>query len=88
MPELKHGNTISKAPAKAAIGATLARMITKQGAAKVAILFSIPDFTERLLRYIPQRETVIAPHREWGDAAWDGSPVCGEIHERPWAMTE
>ena len=58
----KHGNSISKAPTKAAIGATLARMIAKQSAAKVAIFFSIPDFTQGLLRGVSQGETVIAAH--------------------------
>src|SRR5215469_4056107 len=79
---------VSKAPAKAAIGATRVWMIAKQGPAKVAIFFSIPDCTDGLLSGIPQRETVITAHREWGDAAWDGSPVCGEIHKRPWTMTQ
>src|SRR5712692_834294 len=81
-------NIRSEAPTKSAIRTRLGRLSAQQGAAKLLVTLAVPDFPQRLLGCITQREAVISPHREGGDAARDGTPVCREVHQCPRATAE
>src|SRR5450432_1991868 len=72
-----------KTPAQAAARAGRGRLIGQQRIAKGPIGLAIPDFAQRLLGGIAQRVVLIAVLRERRDAARQGAPVGGEIHDGP-----
>ncbi len=58
-----------QAPAQATIRAGHRRGIAEKIVPEGSILFAVPDLPQRLLGCIPERERVVAAHRERGNAA-------------------
>src|SRR5204863_6838436 len=73
----------SQAPAQAATAARGRRLVTQQRGAEMPIALAVPDLAQALLGPVAQGETVIAAHRERGDAARQGAAMRGDVHQAP-----
>src|SRR5882757_1958745 len=80
--------TKSEAPAQTTAGTGGGRVRAEQGAAKVLVLFAVPNLAHGLLGCVAESKAVIAAHGEWCYAAGQGLAVSGDVHQAPGPAAE
>src|ERR1700739_2109017 len=78
----------SETPTQAAARAGSRWLLAQERAAEFLIACATPDFAQTLLGGVPEREAVVAAHRERSDAAGQCFAVRREIHEGPRAAAQ